>query len=424
MIAAIIPSVISGIITATASKSAMQRACALALLNKGNTVIENPGKSKDDQAAIEIIRMLGANIHYENDCLVVNSEGEIRGNVNIDCGESGLSLRMFASIAALSEDEISLNGRGSLLKRPMHFIDETFPLLNINTKTNNGFLPVAVKGPLIPADITIDGSMSSQYLTGLLFALAKAAKKPVLITVHNLKSKPYIDLSIQMLDHFGYKVKNQNYSNFFIEPVEAVKRKIVYHTEADWSGSAFLLVAAAIAGNIRLKGMDIYSTQADRAIMDVLMVAGANITVEGSCVLVNNQHKLKSFEFDATDCPDLFPPLVALAAYCQGVTVIKGTSRLAGKESNRADTLKDVFGKMGIEISLKEDEMIIQGGTGLRTADVSSHHDHRIAMACAVAALGASGVVRVSDAEAVSKSYPGFYDHLQMLGATVSLTTQ
>jgi 3-phosphoshikimate 1-carboxyvinyltransferase len=264
--------------------------------------------------------------------------------------------------------------------------------------------------------------MSSQYLTGLLFAFAKAAQSPVIITVNNLKSKPYIDLSLQMLTYFGYNVSHEDYSKFKIEPVKQSAGNIIYNTEADWSGAAFLLVAGAIAGDIRIKGLDIYSVQADRAIMDVLVDAGVNITVEGSCILINNRQPLKAFEFDATDCPDLFPPLVALASYCNGITVIKGVSRLAGKESNRAETLKDVFTKMGIQIILKDDDMIIQGGTGIHSATVSSHHDHRVAMACAVAALGAAGTITISNAEAINKSYPGFFNDLILLGAAVSLT--
>lgn len=424
MIAAISPSVINGTVTAAASKSAMQRACALALLHNGTTIIQNPGSSNDDLAAINIIQKLGATIRYEDESLIINSTGEVNGSGNIDCGESGLSLRMFAAIASLSKDEVILNGSGSLLKRPMHFFDEIFPLLQVNTKTNNGFLPVNLKGPLVPADISIDGSTSSQYLTGLLFAFAKTATKPVIITVSDLKSKPYIDLSISMLKYFGYEIFNNNYSEFRIDPVKETAAEISYYTEADWSGAAFLLVAGAIAGDIRVKGLDIFSTQADRAIMDVLVDTGADIKVEGSCILVSNRNVLKAFDFDATDCPDLFPPLVTLAAYCNGRTVIRGTSRLAGKESNRAETLKDVFTRMGIEIILDNDEMIIHGGTGVHAAELSSHHDHRIAMACAVAGLNASGVTRIEHAEAVNKSYRGFFSHLQMLGAAVSLFDQ
>jgi 3-phosphoshikimate 1-carboxyvinyltransferase len=422
MIALVSPCKIEGVVTVAASKSAMQRACALALLNKGTTIIQNPGRSDDDIAALNIIQALGATVIQQGGSLLVKSSGVINGAGEINCGESGLSLRMFAAIAALSDNEIILGGTGSLLKRPVHFFDQVFPLLNVTTCTNNGYLPVTIKGPLIPSNIGIDGSQSSQYLTGLLFAFAKAAKTRITLAVSELKSKPYIDLSLQMLKHFGYSVTHEDYAKFFVDPVAESNKNINYFTEGDWSGAAFLLVAGAIAGNIRVKGLDIYSAQADRAIVDVLAEAGADITVEGSCILVSNGRALKAFEFDATDCPDLFPPLVVLAAYCRGVSVIKGISRLAGKESNRAESLKTVFRAMGVKIVLDQDNMIIHGGELIQPATVSSHHDHRIAMACAVAALGASGDINISGAEAIDKSYPAFFDHLQMLGASVSLT--
>ena len=420
MVAVISPGNISGTVVATASKSAMQRACALSLLNNGRTIIHNPGNSNDDLAALAIIRALGAQYQLENECLIITSTGHVTGSGMIDCRESGLSFRMFAAVAALSNNEIILTGSGSLLTRPMQFFDDIFPLLGIHVQTNNGFLPVKIRGPLLPAAITIDGSQSSQYLTGLLFAFAKAATIPVVIAVHDLKSKPYIDLSLQMLEYFGYRIRHEQYSKFFIEPSAATEKEITYYTEGDWSGAAFLLVAGAIAGNVRVQGLDLYSTQADRAIMDVLVAAAANVQVEGSCVLVNNEGVLKPIQFNATDCPDLFPPLATLAAYCKGISVIKGISRLDGKESNRAETLKDVFGKMGIDIKLQDDNMIITGGTGIHAAELSSHHDHRIAMACAIAALKADGDIKIIHAESVNKSYPGFYDHLQKLGATVS----
>ncbi len=424
MTAAISASSVNGTIMVPASKSAMQRACALALLNNGITVIQNPGKSNDELAAVNIINRLGAITEYVNNELVVKSSGQITYNGYLDCNESGLSVRMFSAIAALGNKEIILNGSGSLLKRPLYFFDEVFPLLNIKIKTNNGFLPVNIKGPLMPSNITIDGSVSSQYLTGLLFAYAKAAKKAVIISVDNLKSKPYIDLSLQLLKHFDYHVNNDGYHKFYIEPSLQKEREIKYYTEADWSSASFLLVAAAVSGNIVLKGLDIFSVQADRIILDVLQDAGANVTVEGNCILINDQKELIPFRFDATDCPDLFPPLVVLAAFCKGITVIKGVSRLADKESNRSLALKEVFTNLGIEIIIRDDEMFIHGGTGIRSAKVSSHHDHRIAMACAVAGLRSTGIVTINDAEVINKSYPDFFNHLQLLGAAVSLTDQ
>ena len=422
--AVIEPSWISGEVFAPASKSAMQRACALAVLNKGTTSIYNPGNSDDDRAAIDIIQKLGASVNFADNLLIVKSSGTIQPAGEIDCRESGLSLRMFAAIAALSNKSLMFIGRGSLLSRPIHFFEEVFPLLAVSATTNRGFLPLHLKGPLVPKPINIDGSRSSQYLTGLLFAFAKAATEPVSIAVSGLKSKPYIDLSLQMMEHFGYKVKHDKYLSFFIEPVIQSQQEINYTVEGDWSGAAFLLVAGAIAGDIRLKGLDAYSAQADRVIVDVMISAGAKVSVEGSCFLVNNKSKLKAFEFDATDCPDLFPPLAALAAYCKGTSSIKGVSRLASKESDRAASLQNVFSKMGVDISVDGDVMHIGGGNEIKAADVSSHHDHRIAMAAAVAALSSTGTTVITNAEAVNKSYPRFFDHLKMLGASVSLIGQ
>ena len=421
-IAVISPGRITGRVSAPAGKSAMQRACALGLLNIGTTVIKNPGKSDDDLAALSIIRSLGAEAEYLNDELIINSTGNILPEGVIHCGESGLSLRLFAAIAALGNTEVMLEGKGSLLRRPMHFFDETFPALGITVKSSNGFLPIMVKGSLVPNDITIDGSVSSQYLTGLLFAFAKAARKQVVITVSDLKSRPYVDLSIQMLRHFGYDIWHEGYNKFIIHPVDPVNRQVTYRVEGDWSSAAFLLVAGAISGELQIHGLDLDSVQADRSVLKVLQQCGADIHIEENSIRVTDHNELSGFEFDATDCPDLFPPLVALAACCNGISVIKGISRLTGKESNRADTLKDVFTKMGAGIRLEDDNMVINGGRAILAAKVSSHHDHRIAMACAIAALKADGDVLIEGAEAVNKSYPDFYRHLKLLGAAVSLT--
>jgi 3-phosphoshikimate 1-carboxyvinyltransferase len=305
----------------------------------------------------------------------------------------------------------------------MDFFDEIFPQLEIAIESNKGKLPITIRGPLQPRDITIDGSLSSQFLTGLLMAYGKAATKPVTITVTNLKSKPYIDLTLQVMQHFGWLVNNQQHTYFTIQPSLPAKllkneSPIEYQVEGDWSGAAFLLVTGAVAGTIVVTGLDVFSTQADKAILQALVQSGAVISIEEKQITVGPA-PLKAFHFDATDCPDLFPPLVALAAFCEGTTVIEGVSRLAHKESNRGLTLQEEFGKMGIEIVLQDDLMLVKGGTGVKGAAVHSHHDHRIAMACAVAALRADGETIIEEAEAINKSYPRFYDDLRLLGADV-----
>lgn len=425
MQAVVLPSKLSGTIKAPTSKSAMQRACAAALLKGGKTILHNAGISDDDKAALDIIRQLGASVEKKDEQVIINSNGKVEPILNeINCGESGLSVRMFTSIAALSNQQITINGRGSLVKRPLSFFNDILPKLDVQCESNNGLLPLKIQGPLQPKNIEIDGSLSSQFLTGLLFAYFAADASEVTIKVNNLNSKPYIDLTLKMMEDFGLKTpENKNYEEFYFPKksiAELNHTNFHYTVEADWSGGAFLLVAGAISGNIIVKGLDVFSTQADKAILQALMQSKTNTSITEEQIEIR-ESKLQPFHFNATDCPDLFPPLVALASYCDGTSVIEGIHRLTHKESNRALTLQEEFGKLGIEISFQDDLMLVKGGTGVKSSRVSSRHDHRIAMACAVAALKADGEVIIDDAEAVNKSYPQFWEHLQKLNAEVSL---
>lgn len=421
MVVTIHPSQLSGTIHAAASKSSMQRACAAALLTPGETVLVNPGKSNDDLAAIDVIRKLGASVEEDADGnLVIRSAGIDPKNNEVNCGESGLGIRMFTPIAALSKEQITLTGKGSLLTRPMDFFDEILPKLGVKVQSQNGRLPLQIQGPLQPADIEVDGSLSSQFLTGLLMAYGAAGADGVAITVKDLKSKPYIDLTLQVMKHFGWDVVNHNHERFSFNGNKAQKAAVQKYTvEGDWSGAAFLLVAGAIAGPITVKGLDVFSTQADKAVLQALMDCGCVLSIEPGQIDIGPMPSLKAFHFNANDCPDLFPPLVALAAYCDGTTVIEGVNRLTHKESNRALTLQEEFAKLGIEITLQDDLMLVKGGTLLKGATTHSHHDHRIAMACAVAGLRAGGNVTIEEADAINKSYPDFYEHLKKLGAKV-----
>ncbi len=433
MIVTIQPSTLSGTIHAPASKSSMQRACAAALVRKGVSVIHNPGTSNDDKAALSIIKEMGCEWSIVNGELTIDSSNAfIHSTSNIqhltsaiNCGESGLSIRMFTPIVALSKNKIIINGEGSLLKRPMNFFDEILPQLNVAVNSNQGKLPLQITGPLQPKNIEIDGSLSSQFLTGLLMAYAASNAANFSIKVIDLKSKPYVDLTLKVMQDFGLNVpENNNYESFtFNKPInQQTNQPINYTVEGDWSGAAFLLVAVAVAGNIVVKGLDVQSTQADKKIVEALQDCGAVISIRDNEIEISNPHSgLRAFQFDATDCPDLFPPLVALASYCKGTTVIEGVSRLAHKESNRALTLQEEFAKMGVDIELQDDLMMIKGSAVVKSATVHSRHDHRIAMACAVAALKAEGETIIEEAEAINKSYPDFYEHIKLLGAAVSL---
>jgi 3-phosphoshikimate 1-carboxyvinyltransferase len=434
------PSQLKGAIQAPASKSSMQRACAAALLSNGQTKILNPGHSNDDKVAIDIIKALGAEVVVNKNEVIINSYGVLPRTNEINCGESGLSIRMFTPIVALSDKEITIKGDGSLTSRPMDFFDIVLPQLGVKIRSNAGKLPMIIQGPLQPKNIEVDGSLSSQFLTGLLMAYAASPTppeyeedlmnndipQPVSITVRNLKSKPYIALTLDVMKKFGLSqsLTNKNYEEFEFDRDPVIQPPSggggTYTVEGDWSGGAFLLVAGAIAGPIHVRGLDLSSTQADKAIIDALMAANAGIAMDAKGIQLHPT-EMNGFYFDATDCPDLFPPLVALAAYCKGKTTIKGVSRLAHKESNRGLTLQDEFDKMGVTIDLEDDLMIVHGTGIVKGADVHSHHDHRIAMACAVAGLKADSEMVIEEAQAVKKSYPDFWEDLKTLGASVSL---
>jgi 3-phosphoshikimate 1-carboxyvinyltransferase len=408
------PSAIKGTLKAPASKSMTQRAIAAALLADGQSIIHNPSYCDDSLAAMSIAVGLGARVEPQVNELKINGSAVLK-EPKLNCGESGLAIRMFSPIAALYPAEIKMVGANSLKKRPMFMIEEALNQLGVKCTSSGGFIPLTIEGPIVGGYCEIDGSVSSQLLTGLLMALPLAAGNSE-IRVNNLKSKPYIDMTIQILKSFGISVENRDYSLFRIQG----NQKYIPHSytvEGDWSGGAFLLVAGAINGQLCVRGLRSDSMQSDKLIVNALENAGAHI-ISGENQIEITRSELKAFEFDATESPDLFPPLVALASYCEGISTIKGVSRLIYKESDRAKALQEEFSKMGIKIEINDDLMFVIGGKP-QGARVESHDDHRIAMAIAVASLGATAKVSIRDSQCVAKSYPGFFDDLRRVGAVV-----
>jgi 3-phosphoshikimate 1-carboxyvinyltransferase len=398
---------ISGSLKAPASKSVAQRALAIATLAKGTTRIFSAGSSDDVLSALRVCKVLGAEISTDKNSLIIRG-GLTNQPKLLDCGESGLGIRMFSAVAATLSECITLTGSGSLASRPMDMIEKSLVAAGAECTTSGGLLPIKVKGPLTGGDAMIDGSVSSQVLTGLLIA-APYAKAPVVFHVNDLKSRPYVDITTKIMEDFGVKVENDDYKSFSINaPQEYLSRE--YTIEGDWSGAAFLLVAGALGGEVVVENLDSESPQADSAILKALYDCGAHIVAGKDSVQVKKT-QLKAFTMDATHCPDLFPPLVVLAAGCHGMSTIKGVSRLRVKESDRAQVLKTEFGKLGLDIRTEGDYMYVWGKT-LTGGTIHSHHDHRIAMAGAVASIISDNPVVIEEAQAVSKSYPDFFDDL------------
>jgi len=421
MQATIKPSKISGLVKAPASKSMMQRVCAAALLHKGTTVIHNPGYSEDDKASLHIIQQLGAKIISQDaHTIIIESNGVNPTSDTIDCDESGLAARLFTPIAALAGKEITITGRGSLLNRSMGEFAIILPQLGVELQKFNGGLPFKMQGHLQAKDITINGDISSQYLSGLLFAFAFSATKPVTIQVQDLKSKPYIDLTLQVLKHFGKDVAHDNYTIFHVIPSAGTESTIEIAIEGDWSNASYWLVAAATNGDITIEGLDNKSVQADKEILGLLQKAGAQIQQNDKSMQITAA-PLREFEFDATDCPDLFPALAILAAKCKGESYIKGIHRLWHKESNRIESITEMLHQLNIHYSIEDDALCVRYQNKFDYATIDSYNDHRIAMAAGIGALLAKGPVTITGAEAVNKSYPDFFKTLISLGANCEI---
>jgi 3-phosphoshikimate 1-carboxyvinyltransferase len=379
-------------------------------LADGYTVLRNPSFCDDSMAALDIARRLGAVIENKKDEVFIKG-GFAPNEDHVNCHESGLCMRMFTPIASLHKSLITINGSGSLLRRPVGMVQDALLQLGVECKTNNGFMPVTVKGPLRGGTAMIAGSISSQLLTGLLMTLPLVKSNSQLM-VDELKSKPYIDMTLRVLSDFGIEVKNRDYEAFNI-PGNQKYHACDYRVEGDWSGAAFLLVAGALSGEVKVIMLQKESEQPDKAIVDVLRKTGAAVVIKENSIEVK-RNMLNAFEFDATECPDLFPPLVALAAHCNGITILKGAERLKHKESDRAGALREEFGKLGVDVRVDGDEMIIGGGQ-VKGGKVNSHNDHRIAMAAAATAVAARSEVIIDGAQCVAKSYPEFFDDMDKI---------
>lgn len=404
----------NGTITPPSSKSYAQRAIALALLAEGRTTLRNIEFCKDTRSAISCIEALGAKVSYLDDSTIAVDGGLNPVTDTLMVGESGLATRLFTPIASLNSTPICIKGEGTLLHRPMIMMIEPLRKLGVEVRDGGGHLPIVVRGPIHGGNIEVDGSFSSQFITGLLLALP-LAKEDTTLYVRSAVSTPYIDMTIDTARRFGVEIMHHegDYSEFYIEGGQTYRPANIA-IEGDWSGASTMLVAGAIAGRVTLKNLSTLSKQADTAICRALERAGAGIIIEGDSITVTKR-PLRPFTFDATNSPDLFPALAALAAAAHGESTIIGTQRLLHKESDRAETIRQEYEKLGIEVDISEENVMKIRGGEIHPATVFSHNDHRIAMSLAVSALRCKGDVTIENAECVEKSYPTFFEDLESI---------
>ena len=392
-----------------ASKSVAQRVLFGAALSKKPIEIFNLGACDDVLRIKDIIKQLGAEIIEKENAIIIHGQKHPVKSI-LNCGESGLGIRLTTTIASTFGKGFTINGSGSLLKRPLTQFADFLPLMGVDIN-KNGKLPLHISGQLKGGEYTVDGSLSSQYISGLLMALPLCEADSIL-NVTSPTSLPYIDITLSVLDFFGVNIEHNNYSKYTIKGNQTYSPKEEQYTiEGDWSSAAFWIIYGVINGEIRIKNLDKNSTQADKSILDVVKKAGSTYEWIGNDLLITKQ-KLKPFEFDATQCPDLFPILVVLAASTKGLSIITGVNRLKHKESDRGLVLQTEFSKLGLKIEINGDLMTIHGKGNLNSGKIHSNNDHRIAMSAAISAILTEDGITISNAECVTKSYPDFWDFI------------
>lgn len=386
-------SILNGAVTAPPSKSAAHRALICSFLAGGGSVFPIIN-SKDMQATTGVIDALK------------------RGDSTLNCIESGSTLRFMIPVAASLGKNVTFTGEGRLPERPVGEYLEILPKHNVKVESN-GFLPLSISGKLTNGTYEAAGDVSSQYITGLLLALANVDGDSAVILTTKLQSKPYVDMTVKVMADYGVDVKETEFG-YLIHGNQQFK-KLDYTVEGDWSQAAFFLVAGAIGGNITVNGLDMNSTQGDKEIVNVIRNFGGNITVDDNEIRCFGG-ELKGTEIDASDIPDLVPIIAVLAAFAKGKTVIKGAERLRYKESDRIESVVQNLKLLGAQVQETTDGMIINGGKKLNSAKLKGFNDHRIVMAFSVAGLYIDGAVEIDDAESINKSYPSFFEDYNRLG--------
>jgi len=410
------PSILKGKVQAPSSKSIFQRLVVAGLLAEGKTVIQNESFCDDAVSAMSMAVGLGAQITIADQGVeIIGGYDPVETTIN--AGESGLGIRLFTALTALHTEKITIEGKGSLLLRPMDQFEEILSQVGVEVKSNKGFLPIEIKGKMKGGTIKLDGSMSSQFLSGLLMALP-VCKEDSIIEVSNLKSIPYVDMTLKVLEEFGIKISHSNYETFTILGNQKYLAKTIY-CPGDWSGAAGLFVSAAVSAEdtIEINGLFSDYYQADQKILEVMNSIGIEIKQNGKTYVVKSGD-FNGFTFDATHCPDLFPVLSALASFAKTPSVILGVHRLKHKESDRGIAIQTELAKAGIKVIIEEDRMTIYPSE-VQSCVIHSHHDHRIAMMATILGLGGKARITIEDAECIDKSYSDYYQDLVSLGGKI-----
>lgn len=427
----ITPSLISGVVTAPPSKSFTHRAIIAASLAAGKTLIKNPLLSEDTKATIEACRSLGTDILLDQDKIIIKGTGGLlkaKSKV-IDCGNSGTTMRFITAIACLSTNPITLTGSKRLCQRPIGELTAVLTKLGakIEFLHKRGFLPLKLVGGQLGGGVyKLSGKESSQYISALLL-LAPYLRKPLTLLISGqAKSRPYIDITIEVMKSFAALVKRQSYCQIKVNPGKYQGR--TYQIEGDFTQAAYFFAAAALTGgDITVKKLNYQTVQGDRIFINLLKKLGFNFKIKKANsfiqIIAKKDHLStheKTISLNLSDNPDLVQTTAVVAAFRAGKTKITNIEHLKLKETDRiADTALELK-KMGVKSKIDKDKLIIYGDKP-KGAEINPHGDHRMAMAFAVLGLAAEGKTTISHAEVVNKSYPTFWQDLAKVGANLTI---
>lgn len=414
------PKVLQGEISVPSSKSLCHRALISSSLAEGNSKISKVEFSKDIDATIGALRTLGVNIKEDRFLGEISVEGS--GKINpisnkINCFESGSTLRFLIPLACTTGINITFTGQGKLVERPLQEYYKIFEKQSVNYSTNHGKLPLTVNGKISHGEYKVRGDVSSQFITGLLFALPILKGNSSIIVTTPLESKAYVDLTIDMLKKFNIEIDNRDYKKFFIKGNQRYE-KSQYNVEGDFSQGAFWIIAGILGSNLWCCGMNTDSLQGDKDILKIIEKMEGKISIDGKKIR-GEKSSTKSEIIDVSQCPDLVPIIAVLAALSQGTTEIINAGRLRFKESDRLKAIATELNKIGGIVEEKGQGLIIKGTKFFTGGIVESWNDHRIAMAMAIASIKCKNPLIIKNADCVNKSYPNFWKDFMKVGGEI-----
>ncbi|PSN95232.1 3-phosphoshikimate 1-carboxyvinyltransferase [Candidatus Marsarchaeota G2 archaeon ECH_B_2] len=409
------PAKISGFVSAPASKSYTQRVIACALLADGNTTIRGYTGCDDSERALLAAKNMGALIHKGENYIQIDGGHHNNGEFTLDFGGSATSMRIFTSVSCVTPGIKHITGSPQLLRRPIRPLIDALTQLGAKIETSPGYSPPLIVHPtgLRGGEVELDASISSQFTSSIMVGSTRADTPTFITHTGGVVSRGYIRITAHVLEWFGANTEiSEEFNQVEVHPSRL--KPIDVKIEGDYSSAAFLLAAGAIGGHVEVGNLNPESLQPDREVLNVLKGAGCYVELGGDTAKVGGDVK-EGFDVDVTETPDLAPILGVIAAYAKGESRIRGVSRLVFKESNRIDAVVDMLKSIGVDARFESGEIRVKGG-GIRGGLVDSHGDHRIALAAAVAAVGAHKPIVVRGFECYIKSYPHFLEDYTSIG--------